>query len=78
MDYTQLGPDALRQLRAERLTALQADHFRYSLLLEEEPDSDRISGVLRDLEERIELHASVLNDGNPRPKSPLVPTPEDG
>lgn len=62
--YTLLGGDALQALRTERLRALEADHMRATLQLEEiEPTGEPAAALfehLGDLERRIEHHRGRL------------------
>lgn len=78
MKYNRLSAEDLRQLRMERLTALEADHFRLVLCLEEAPDDVGILAKLSGLEDRIAVHVGAFNGEHAEPKDPLVPVAVDG
>jgi hypothetical protein len=62
MEYTRLTPKDLAELRAERVTVLEGEHYRLSLLLaesQESPDSImQLVAQMAEIERRIDLHSS--------------------
>lgn len=59
MYYRTIDGDVSRRLRAERVAALEAEHYRIGLLIEE-GDSGEHAATLSDLERRIAGHLAVL------------------
>lgn len=60
MDYEFLTEDQRDSLRSERLFALEADYFRYSLLAEEDPHNQDVHHQLLRIRDRILHHRHVL------------------
>jgi hypothetical protein len=60
MEYTKLTPKDLAELRAERVTVLEGEHYRLSLLLaesQEDPDSMiQLLAQMAEIERRIRLY----------------------
>lgn len=62
--YELLNPQAMTQLRRERLIGLEGDHYRVSLQLEEAATAEEVAALQHDLDEinrRIQVHRTVLN-----------------
>lgn len=65
IEYNVLTPELRDRLRRERVLALEGDHFRTTLLLEEETDPaerDKLTKELIDYRRRIETHISRHHD----------------
>lgn len=65
--YALLTETNKRQLRMERIVGLEGDHFRVSLQLEEAETADEVGALSRqsrDLERRIQVHRTVLNEAS--------------
>lgn len=60
--YNKLSASDLRALRVERLAALEIEHYRHKLCLEETPGDKTILRKLEDFEERMAVHVAALND----------------
>lgn len=68
--YTVLHPDEQDQLRAQRIYALEREHYATALQLEEAGTDDEaraLHGRLSDLERRITLHSEVLHRADVEP-----------
>lgn len=61
MEYHTLTVTQLRQLRMDRLRALEADHARRMLELEEDPANAPVMEELAEIGRRIGLHVEVLS-----------------
>lgn len=79
MQYRTLPDDALRELRVQRVQALEADHYRVVLGLEEAPDDADAQARLVDIERRIAVHCDALEGGGrPEPGDPAQLPDVDG
>lgn len=74
MEYTHLTGRDLVHLRRERILALEADHARACLVLEENPTDRRACEDVAELERRIEHHRGQL----PPPPEEVTPDVSDG
>lgn len=69
--YRTLTTDDLRQVRAERVRALELDHARTVLLCRETigtPDEQGSRSQLAEIERRIAVHLPPAPDGEPEPE----------
>lgn len=67
MTYELLTEDQRDTLRRERLFALEADHFRHSLLAEEDPEDRDVHHQLLRLRDRIMVHREAMATANQAP-----------
>lgn len=68
MEYTHLTARHVVQLRQERILALEADHARACLVLEENPEDRQAREDVAELERRIGHHRGQL----PPPLEPIT------
>lgn len=70
MEYTQLTPSDFAGLERERITSLEGEHYRLTLLLRETDENSGLATQLlaqqADIERRIALHA-VLTESERDP-----------
>lgn len=62
MNYHELAPGDYANLRRQRLLALEADHYKLALLIEESNDDDEIAQLHTrqgEIERRIAAHRPV-------------------
>lgn len=63
MEYSMIKPGDQQQLRAERLAALEADHYRCGLMAEDATSAEEAEQARRsqhDIERRIRVHRVAL------------------
>lgn len=63
MDYYELTPVNFADLRRQRLLALEADHYKLTLLLDESSDEAEIEQLCNrqnEIERRITAHRTAL------------------
>ncbi len=75
--YNQLTSVDVQELRRERVRSLEADHCRYTLQLEENPEDKFALEQLAEIERRIEVHCGPQRNELPEPAGAADPLPEE-